>query len=730
MVAFKRLFQTERYSPTGPAGQDVGKGDAGLSATHKQYVPHVTENHPPSAHTKVARPANDPSEVERHFQRIERQLEELHENMQKRPVSRAQIPARSSSRQATRNPRHVDLMDAVFSASQRQQPEPSDSPSPVSPYNEDVAERNMTRFLQQPPRKRSLYTRFMSALYQDDGADKNAAKNKDHARSRSRSTTMRSQNSSSGSSKLNTKSHKRNNSGRSDMGVKGTRPAELSPPTASRPRSRTRGDETITSTRETQPHKAPHLRPQRSAPNLATEKTNVPQRKPELNPTGHLSVPGAYKQGDVWSNAPIPDSPTLPIPMSREKSENENEPVREPPSTTEQRAPSPFCNYSLPKRPAAAPRTSSKKNIRDLSINTELATQGKSAKPSHRAIQPPTPSSNDMKYNPSIAEVMNSPLPSGTPTSISPLPSSNSKVVEIMDMFKRAYTTTQALSPHPTFETLQDAIVREVNSHEAFQRLPAPEQGPPFTPSPSRKSFDQSANPSKTSKISSSGPNRNGNGPGKESQLSKLIKPGSSKKSRRGSEPRRSISTSIPSRVFGRVSVSSSRRRHTDAPPPSPGFFDTTEPAQEKSNPMPGKLCTDVPPRSQTTSPPSAPKNRSASLSNTLGHAQSIGTLSSHGSSTTPSVYYMRAQTSPSSDGQTSFSVDDTDDDVLQLPSPTMTGSRQIHGIDKDNAFRLVNWQQSAQQNMATKGDTTVTETSLSPRSSTSGQWARPVETF
>lgn len=728
MVAFKRLFQTERYSPTGHAGQDVRKGDAGLSATHKQSAPHIQENHAPSAHAKVAQPANGLSDVDRHFERIERQLEELHENMQKRPVSRAQTPARSSSRQATRNRRHVDLLEAVFSASQRQQAaEPSDSPSPVSPYNEDVAERNMTRFLQQPPRKRNLYTRFMSALYQDDVTDKNAAKNKDDARPRSRSTTLRSQNASSGSSKLNAKSHKRNNSGLSDMGVKDSRPAELSPPATSRPRSRTRGDETITSTRETQPHRAPHLRPQRSAPNLATEKTNVPQRNPELNTTGHLSVPPAYKQGDAWRNAPIPDSPTLPTPMGHEKSVNENEPVREPPSTTEQRAPSPFCNYSLPKRPAAAPRTSSKKNIRDLSINTELATQGKSAKPSHRAIQPPTPSSNDMKYNPSIAEVMNSPLPSGTPTSISPLPSSNSKVVEIMDMFKRAYTSTQDMSPHPTFETLQDAIVREVNSHEAFQRLPAPETGPPFTPSPSQKSFDENANPPKTSKISSSGPNKNGNGPGKESQFSKLIKPGSSKKSRKGFEPRRSISASIPSKVLGRVSVSSSRRRHTDAPAPSPGFFDTTDPVPERVHQMPGKLCMDVRPRSQTTS---APKKGSASLSNTLDHAQSIGTLSSHGSSTTPSVYYMRAQTSPSSDGQTSISVDDTDDDVLHLPSPTMTGSRQIRGIDKDNAFQLVNWQQSAQQNMAIKGSTTVTETSLSPRSSTSGQWARPMETF
>src|SRR5699024_4752408 len=117
--------------------------------------------------------------------------------------------------------------------------------------------------------------------------------------------------------------------------------------------------------------------------------------------------------------------------------------------------------------------------------------------------------------------------------------------------------------------------------------------------------------------------------PGKENQFSKLIKPGSSKKSRRGYELRRSISASIPSKVFGRVSVSSSRRRHTDAPPPSPGFFDTTDSVPEKVNQMPGKLCVDVRSRSQTTS---APKERSASLSKTLDHAQSIGTLSSHGS--------------------------------------------------------------------------------------------------
>lgn len=686
MVAFRRLFLAEKYPSTGLSSKEMTEGDFGLSTTDIQPTPCTSENRPPSPRVKVAAPAKGQLEVDRHFERIERQLQEMHDSLRTQPVSRTRVPARTSSRR-TKNPRHVDLLDAVFASSQRNQGQSPEKSSPVSPYNEDVAERNMTRFLQEPPRKRSLYSRFISALNnQEDGVDKNATKAKDGTRSRSRSTNMRPRNASRSS---NTKGHNSDNSNRSDFRDEESKMAESSPQESFRPKSR---GEPVTFLNEPQTHGSPCLRSQRSAPNLSTDKPSPPPKVLNQSPVGNLAVPPAHKQGDAWSNTPLPDSPTLPTPVKQEPSV-EKQPVHTTPSATEPRSPSTTRNYSLPNRPAP-----SRKNTRNLSINTDLAVNGKSAKPSHRAIQPPTPSNNDSKYNPSIAEVMNSPLPSATPTSISPI-SANPKVAEIMDMFRQAYTSTKAVSPHPTFETLQDAIVREINSHEAFQRVPISGPGPAFTPPPSQQSFDKNTNVSKAPITSTSGVNKNGSG--KENQFTKLIKPAAFKKHRRNS---RSISTSVPSKVLGRVSTSSSRRRHTDAPPPSPGFLD--EPAQEKLNetsqePMPS---TGLPLQSRTASPGAATKKRSVSLSKNLDNVQSPGILSLQGLKATPSVYYMRAQTSASSsDGGGSFSVEDSDDDVLQLPSPTVPASRmQTHGIGA--VCRSMNWQQLPSRDVPLSG--------------------------
>lgn len=677
MVVFRKLFLAEKYPLAAPNGQGAATSDVGLSTTDSRSELHDTQNRPPlSPHSKFSKPSDSQLEVDRHFERIEKQLQELQGNLQKRPMSpKSQVPSRAPSQRTTQSSRHVDLLEAVFASSKRPQAQPSNQSSPLLPYNEDVAERNMTRFLQQqkPPRKRSIYSRFISALYQEDVADRNMGKNKDDVRPRSRATSMRFRNVSGGSAKTNPKGHKRASSGRSDIRVKESKTADSSTQNASQP---------VSSTRETQTRDRPRLRTQRSAPNLTTESPSTPPKAPAPSPAGHLTVPPAYKQGDGWSNTPIPDSPTLPTPVKQDKSVKEPSPVRGTSSTADQR-PSSTRNYSLPARP-----TTSRKNTLNLSIDTELAARGRPNKVTHRAIQPPTPSNNDLKCNPSIAEIMNSPLPSGTPNSISPLPSANPKVAEIMDMFRQAYTSTKAISPHPTFETLQDAIVREINSHEAFQRLPVPEQGPPFTP-PSQESFDKNKNLPKTPKISGPG------GPGKDNQFSKLIKPTSFMKHRRGSEAHRSISTSVPSKVMARVSTSGSRRRHTDAPPPSPSLLDTIEPAQGTSNEH--TTYTDFPIRSQTASP-GASKKRSVSISKSLVPSQSVNTLSSHGSSSNaaPSVYCLRAQTSASStDGRNSFLSDDGDDDVLQLPSPSLAEPRvQINAAG--NAYRPMNWQSSS----------------------------------
>jgi hypothetical protein len=296
--------------------------------------------------------------------------------------------------------------------------------------------------------------------------------------------------------------------------------------------------------------------------------------------------------------------------------------------------------------------------------------------------------------------------------SMFPMPPTNQKVSEIMDMFKQAFSPSAgANSPHPTFETLQDAIVREINSHEAFRRVPVPEPGPLFTPSPSQDSFDRDeiSVPRGVTRSFSA----------KESQISKLIRRSSFKKHKRGSE-HKSISTSVPM-VFSRGSESSRRRRHTDAPPPTPGFLDVKQDGKPADNGQPEQPVTymDILLRAQKT-PPSSRSGRSPEAVRDSGRTQSAGTLGSYSVSdryhTSPSVYYMRAQTSSSSsDGRPSLSADESDEEIIQLPS-IGTSRGQIQAVDENNvtyimgntspktAYRLMNWPNGMRRNLSSRG--------------------------
>ncbi|EAU37306.1 predicted protein [Aspergillus terreus NIH2624] len=696
MVAFKRFFQAEK-SPSGSPGGDTRAGS----------LRHVSLPSSKSGSIKSARSRG----VEQQFHKIEKQFEVMHDQLQARPMSpRSQAaPSRGSSRLTERTPRHVDLLDALFS-SHRYHMQSTTSLSPTTPYNEDIAERNMTQFLQCPPQppppKKNVYSRLVSALYQEDVADRNISRNKSF-----RSLSRRKSGRSRGRSFQSTSQYSPDSPGsrprsRADENQASTAPLGRAPSSKG---SSAEPVEAITASRQTTPNGSP-LRQQRSAPMLLSEQQHEPKRVTS-EPT--LQVPPSYKQGKRWSNTPLPDSPTLPMMVRRDADPNENQPVQETQSKTtrnQNTSPTPQSH-----RPPMAPRSGSKKNVRDLSIDTELASRGHSTKIGHRAIQPPTPSNYEMKQTPNIAEVMNSPLPAATPTSLSPLPPTDQKIAEIMDMFRQAYSSTQAVTPHPTFETLQDAIIREINSHEAFQRVPVPNQGPPFTPSPTQACFDRAASGAK-----SPAPGSTRTLSLKDSQLSKLIRRGSFKKHRGGSEANRSISTSVPSKVLRRPSEATTptRRRHTDAPPPSPGFFDSMVP-QEAPREEPVTYM-DILLRSQKSAPgfpsrpnpvPEPPKN--------LGHSHSLGTVSLHSASdaaASPSVYYMRAQTSASSsDSHPSFSVDDSDEEVIQLPSVGIPHV-QIQGVDENNvtyiaenttpqnAYRLMNWPQKARRSVSLRG--------------------------
>ncbi|KAE8318080.1 hypothetical protein BDV41DRAFT_411388 [Aspergillus transmontanensis] len=697
MVALKRFFQAEK-------SQSIHSKDG---ATRTSNTPESDLSSNPRASQFL--------EPDHPFQRIEKQFEVLHDQLQARPLSPCSPapPSRASTRTTTRDPRHVDLLEALFS-SHRYHIQSAQTLSPISPYNEDIAERNMTRFLQGQSGKPTMYSRILSALYQEDVADRNIARNKRAGRPSSRNTSSRSRGNSfqrdSQSHQDEARCRPRSKAGSSlARSMSQEAPRSTTPP---------RVDQSTTPRQNVSPAIEGPLRQQRSVPNISAEPTSSPQGEADSKSGGFLGVPPPYKQGDTWSSTPLPDSPTLPLMVTGDTETIESHSTPDLPPFRSSRSRSSSVTSGSHNQ-SNATKSKHRKNVRDLSINTELAARGKpSAKITHRAIQPPTPSSLGMKQNPSIAEVMNSPLPAGSPISPSPGLQSDQKIAEIMDMFRQAYTSSPVISPHPTYETLQDAIIREINSHEAFQRVPLPEPGPPFTPSFPQEAFYPEIDVPKTE-----GPSSNRTMSLRDGQISKLIRRGSFKKHRRGSDARRSISTtSVPSKVFWKSSETTSRRRHTDAPPPSPGFFSNLEQNQAPKEPV---TYMDLISKAKK-SPANVP---TPDMARNLGNSQPPATVSLESVNPAPSVFHMRAQASASSIN--SFSADDSDEEVIELPSVGIP-QLQIHGVDENNvtyiaentsprnAFRLMSWPQRSGRSVSLRGNWFTNENNNSPSRSSS----------
>ncbi|KAJ5629339.1 hypothetical protein N7528_002996 [Penicillium herquei] len=715
MVAIKKIFQQERnVRPSTSPG--FAPDDSYLSSvespTRTNLDPGILYPSPPSpALPSPFLKTGRSLDVSHHFEQIEKQFEDLHQHLGDRPFSSQSslapnVPGRFPiPKPLAPNARHIDLMDALASDPYYQEATPI-SP-PTSPYNEDVAERNMTRFLRIQYRNGYASSRILSALYQEDVADRNIAKYSGPARSLSALSSR-----SSPPAPGRVRNLSRNTQRRNQKKPNWTSDGDL--------RNRSSPDE---STDGKASGSNGEVRARRSAPSLYADEDLEDDDDEAAPPViQRLGVPPAHKQGKRWSNTPLPDSPTLPPPMGDgdaddEKTSNSGTPpiLQQPPSPT-------VRSSSLTKRSLSPPPgTSSRKNVRDLSINTQLAAKGRS-KIAHRAIQPPTPSASNMKRAPSIAEVMNSPIAVSTPTPPPP-PSPRFKVSEMMELFTKAYKSS-SLSAHPTYESLQDAIVREINSHDAFKRVPVPTAaGPLFTPA-DQDSFDKSNRP-ELSRSASAG------------QFSKIMTK-SSKKHKRNTESSRSISTSIPSKgpewLFRKASSSPARRRHTDAPAPSPGLLAEVQGANEKKVPQTssGEQITymDMLMRaSQDKGPTSHPAvsavHTSASAPNTPGN-----------------VYCMQAHSSSSRDSRSSFSAEDSDDDIIHLPSVTAPPPRvQIEGVDDNNvryvidsssatdAQKLMSWPQRLRRAHSPQP---FCENSLSPLSRARMQLrgTRSVETY
>ncbi|CAI7590059.1 unnamed protein product [Penicillium crustosum] len=695
MVALKKLFQTDK-ALSRPA-TSLGLEGCGM---YQPYF-HTAVDSPTRSHFEGF-PSRDSHslDVAHHFDQIEKQFEDLHDQLKRPASSQSQLPhSPHFAPPKPKNGRHIDLMVALFSTEHNQTTAPEPLSPPASIYNEDVAERNMTRFLRIQNRNGVASSGILSALYQEDVADRNIAKYSSPGRSLSH---LSSRSSPAAPGRVRIPESQRRKARKRDPGK---------PSWASADNLRTNlspDDGSGTSSPRSQ-----SLRPQRSAPSLSADEDFVPQEDAPPTPAQRLGVPPAYKQGR---------SPTIPIPMGDSDAATEAPSVPRPPATI-----APSTQRSLP--PPQLSEPGFKKNARGLSINTQLAAKGR-PKITHRAIQPPTPSTGEMKRASTIAEVMNSPLPVSTP--ISPPKSSRFKASDVMDFFSKAYTSVQG--SHPTCETLQDAIVREVNSHEAFRRVPVPAPGPPFTPAADQDEFSHDYRPASALHRSLSAKSR--------------LMNKSSSKHKRTPETRRSISTSVGyDRLLRRVSGSPARRRrHTDAPAPTAGFLAEFQPHEEPIITRPGSgepiTYLDVLHASSEQRPISTGPCASPSVSRKRGRSESIGNLATMtcSGSNVPvapgTVYCMQAHSAPSSDA----SQEDSDDDIIHLPNPSPPPRVQIEGVDENNiryvidaaspdeAQKLMYWPQQVRRG----GTSSPYGNSLSPLSRARMQLrgSRSVETY
>ncbi|KAJ5246477.1 hypothetical protein N7468_001460 [Penicillium chermesinum] len=657
MVYLRKLFQDRGSSrPTTRPGSTVEQESSMRELyTRDSYGGHLSPGPPSPATPSASRRISRALDASHHFEDIERQFEDLHEHLAARPqTSQSYLPMEKELPQLPSRPklRHIDLMEAILAPDRSPEPSHQLQPPPTSPYNEDVAERNMTRFLRLQYRAGTKSAGILPNFYQEDVADRNIAQNSKRSMS---SLSLRSSPAAPGRVRnlsRDSRKHpsKPNWTSESDL----------------RNRSEAARGSWV-------PQKRGPVRAQRSEPTLSTVKANKSPGSSSLR----LGVPSEHRQGSSWSRTPLPDSPTLPVHVNGSGS-----PVAQSPVPLTARKSS---LNSKPRSPSASSGSVSRKNVRDLSINTQLAATGR-PKMTHKAIQPPTPSTVDLKRAPSIAEVLNSPLPAPTPTD--PTPSPRFKASEMMELFTKAYMSTQSMSPHPTYETLQDAIVREINSHEAFQHVPiSATKGPLFTPSHTT-TFDETEKEKLDRNASAK-------------QTTKIRTKGSFKRPKRNSESGRSISSIVPSKsydkIIRRVASSPRHRRHTDAPAPSPSLVaDSQTPLPAASKPNKGQPLTymDVLARASSTNKTTNSRQRgnSESASNSV-----LPSRTTKAEAAVPSrrvsgtVYSMQAHSTPSKDSKSSLSIDESDDDIIHLPSVGVTPPRvQIEGVDLNNVHYMV----------------------------------------
>ncbi|EGE05777.1 hypothetical protein TEQG_04785 [Trichophyton equinum CBS 127.97] len=468
MSALRKLFSSERpifhYDRT----------DGGQSS----YSPLAQESDSPETRPSRLRHRSTPQYIG-----FEKQFEDLHEQLESRPPQRRSCLGHMSSPRRTK--RHVDVLEAIFSK-QSLYHAPTVVPLTTTSYNEDIAERNLAGGGQEQGSCPSRYSHVISAIYQEDVADRNmvpfsppilispppgeeqvAGNNQKRAVARRVKKSQRESDSSpcEDTAALRTIA--------SDQNIRKY-------PSCSGNRNELSGGKKL---RADKGDNSP-LRSRKSAPNFSVHPAEDEEQNPDEAFTASKKFPQARRTQDT-SQAEQDCEQTIERPLSQ-SSNDDPKAAKESTSKSESQEHSSSPAHSSSNRllsPNSA-RRRIKRNVRDLSINTQLAAPGKKfAKISKKSPLRPVPVSPCREPSATLDEIVNSPIALTSPINPSPR-LTGFTASEMLNLFKQAYASSQTNAARPTFESLQDAIIREINSHDAFSHI-NPQSPSPVSPVPS-----------------------------------------------------------------------------------------------------------------------------------------------------------------------------------------------------------------------------------------------------
>ncbi|DAA76925.1 TPA_exp: Uncharacterized protein A8136_7154 [Trichophyton benhamiae CBS 112371] len=468
MSALRKLFSSERpifhYDIT----------DGGQNS----YSPLAQESDSPETRPSRLRHRSTPQYIG-----FEKQFEDLHEQLESRPPQRRSCLGHMSSPRRTK--RHVDVLEAIFSK-QSLYHAPTVVPLTTTSYNEDIAERNLAGGGQEHGSCPSRYSHVISAIYQEDVADRNmvpfsppilispppgeeqvAGNNQKRAVARRVKKSQRESDSSlcEETAALRTIA--------SDQDIR------RHPSCSSNRNELSSGKKLRADMDENNP-----LRSRKSAPNFSVHPAEDEEQNPNEASTARKKLPQARRTQGT-SQAEQGCEQTIERPLSK-SSNDDPKAAKESTSKPESQENSSSPEHSSSNRllsPNSA-RRRVKRNVRDLSINTQLAAPGKKfAKISKKSPLRPVPVSPCREPSSTLDEIVNSPIALTSPINPSPR-LTGFTASEMLNLFKQAYASSQTNAARPTFESLQDAIIREINSHDAFSHL-NPQSPSPVSPVPS-----------------------------------------------------------------------------------------------------------------------------------------------------------------------------------------------------------------------------------------------------